>query len=202
MVRPRPDGADDFVRLRRGEDEADVWGRLLDQLEQRVERSRRDHVGLVDDVDLVATADGGEERAFPQVTRLVDVAVRGGVDLDDVDAAGPAAGEVATALALAAGVGHRRLFAVQRAGQDAGAGGLAAAARPGEEVGVVDAVAGECVPQRLGDVVLADDLGKRLGPVPAVEGEGCIHACSLTTKRTTAVDEWSATLGGELNVDP
>ena len=48
---------------------------------------------------------------------------------------------------------------------------LAAPARPGEEVGVVDPVARERGPQRLGDVFLADDLGERLGPVAAIEGE-------------------------------
>jgi len=97
-------------------------------------------VGLVDDVDLVAGLDRGEERTFAQVTGVVDTAVAGGVDLDDVDVAGTAAGEVAAGLADAARLGRRALLADEAAGEDAGARGLAAAAGAGEEVGVIDAV--------------------------------------------------------------
>jgi hypothetical protein len=44
-------------------------------------------VRLVDDVDLVAAVDRREEGAFPQVAGVVDAAVAGRVDLDDVDRA-------------------------------------------------------------------------------------------------------------------
>ena len=81
----------------------------------------RDHVGLVDDVDLVAAADRREERLLAQVAGVVDTAVGGRVDLDHVDRARAAAGEVAARVALAARVGDRRLLAVERAGQDPGA---------------------------------------------------------------------------------
>jgi hypothetical protein len=47
---------------------------------------------------------------------------------------------------------------------------------------MVHPVGRQRVPQRFGDVVLPDDLGEGLRPVTAVEGEGCIHVCSLTTK--------------------
>jgi hypothetical protein len=62
-------------------------------------------VRLVDDVDLVAAADRREERLLAQVAGVVDTTVRGRVDLDDVDRAGAAAGEVAARVALAARVG-------------------------------------------------------------------------------------------------
>ena len=132
----------------------------------------RDHVRLVDDVDLVAAAHRREERLLAQVAGVVDTAVGRRVDLDHVDRARAAAGQVAAAVALAARVGDRRLLAVERAGQDPGAGGLAAAARAGEEVGVVDPVVGERRAQRLGDVLLPDDLGEGLRPVAAVQREG------------------------------
>ena len=180
-MRARADGADDLVGLGGGEDELQVRRRLLDELEQRVEALRRHHVRLVDDVDLVAAADRGEEGAFAQVTGIVDAAVAGGVDLDDVEAARAAAGEVAAALALAARLGDRRLLAVERAGEDAGAGGLAASARAREQVGVVHPVGRQRVTQGFGDVVLPDDLGEGLRPITAVEGKGCVHVCSLTT---------------------
>ena len=50
---------------------------------------RRDHVRLVDDVDLVPARDRREEGLLAQVTGVVDATVRGGVDLDDVDGARP-----------------------------------------------------------------------------------------------------------------
>ena len=128
VVGARADGRDDLLGLGRGEDEAEVLRRLLDQLEQGVEALRRDHVGLVDDVDLVAAPDRREERLLPQVARVVDAAVGGRVDLDHVDRPGPAPGQVAAAVALAARVGDRRLHAVEGAGQDPGGRGLAAAA--------------------------------------------------------------------------
>ncbi len=185
VVRARADGADDLVGLGGGEDELQVRRRLLDELEQRVEALRRDHVGLVDDVDLVAAADRGEERALAQVAGVVDTAVTGGVDLDDVDTAGPAARQVAAALALAARVGDGALLAVERARQDAGTGGLAAAARAAEQVGVIDPVGRERVPQRVGDVVLTDDLGERLRPVAAIQGEGGIHLSRVSATPDT-----------------
>ena len=54
VERARADGGDDLVGLGGREDEAHVVGWLLDELEQRVEARIGDHVGLVDDVDLVA----------------------------------------------------------------------------------------------------------------------------------------------------
>ena len=171
VVGARADGRQHLVGLGRGEDEPQVGRRLLDQLEQGVEALRGDHVGLVDDVDLVAVAHRGEERLLPEVAGIVHTTVGRRVDLDDVDGARAAAREVAAAVALAAGIGDRGLRAVERAGEDAGRGGLAAAARAGEEVGVVDAVGRQRRSQRLGHVVLPDDLLEGLGPVAAIERE-------------------------------
>ena len=61
---------------------------------------------------------------------------------------------------------------LRAAGQDAGARGLAAAARAAEQVGVVDPVAAQRLLQRVGDVLLPDDLGEGRRAVVAVEGEG------------------------------
>ena len=84
---------------------------------------------------------------------------------------GRAAGQVAAGLALAARLGPRAELAVQSAGQDPGRGRLAAAARTGEQVGVVDPVVGQRPLQRLGDVLLPDDVGEGVRPVAPVEGQ-------------------------------
>ena len=87
VVRAGADGADDLVRLGRREDELDVRRGLLDDLQQGVEALVRDHVRLVEDEDLVPVARGGERGALAQLTGVVDTAVAGRVDLDDVEAA-------------------------------------------------------------------------------------------------------------------
>ena len=132
---------------------------------------RGHHVRLVDDVDLVAAGDRGEERPLPQVPGVVDTTVAGRVDLDHVDAAGPTAGQVHAGHALPARLRSRTVLAVQRAGQDAGRRRLATAPRAGEQVGVVDPVVGQRPLQRLGDVLLADDVGERVRPVAPVQSE-------------------------------
>ena len=184
VMRTRLDRAEHLLRLGRREHELHVFRRLLDELEQRVEAGRRDHVGLVDDVDLEAARDRREERALAQVTGVVDATVAGRVDLDDVDRAGAVGGERAARLALAARIGRRALLAVERAGQDAGAAGLAAAAGAGEQVGVVEPAGAQRLAERLGDVLLADDLGERARPVFAVERQR--HVALLPPLREAA----------------
>ena len=165
------DRADDLLRLRRGEDELHVRRGLLDELEHRIEALGGDHVGLVNDVDLVAGAHRGEECAFPQVTSLVDAAVGGRVDLDDVDGAWAATRQVTARLALTARVRGRPLLTVEAAGENAGTRRLATATRPGEQVGVVDASVDDRTLQRFGDVLLTDDLVEGVRAVAPVEGQ-------------------------------
>ena len=54
----------------------------------------RHHVRLVDDVDLVARHGRRVEGLVTQFAGVVDAAVAGGVDLDDVDAARTTAGKI------------------------------------------------------------------------------------------------------------
>ena len=63
------------------------------------------------------------------------------------------------------GVGVGPVLAVERLGQDPGGRSLADAAGAGEQIGVPDAVAGDRLLQRLGDVLLADELVERLRPI-------------------------------------
>ncbi len=177
----RADGAEHLVRLGGGEDELHIFRRLLDELEQRVEAGRRDHVRLVDHVDLVAAVGRREKRLLPQLTGVVDTTVTGRVDLDHVDRAGAVVGERLAGHADAARLRGGALLTVERAGQDARAGRLAAAAWPGEEIGVVQPAAAQRLRQRFGNVLLTDDLGKRARSVLPVEGES--HSCHLLNDR-------------------
>ncbi len=169
MMRARPDGRDDLLRLGRGEDELQVRRRFLDQLEQRVEALPGHHVRLVDDVDLEAAGDRGVEGPFAQLPGVVDTAVRRRVDLDHVDAARAGGSQGDAGSADPAGIRGRALLTVQRAGEDPGAGRLTAAAWSAEQVGMVHPAAAERLAQRLGDVVLAPDLREGRRPIPPVQ---------------------------------
>ncbi|MCY1242808.1 hypothetical protein D9M72_557980 [compost metagenome] len=172
MVGPGTDGADHLVRLRGGEDELDVFRRLFHDLEQGVEACRGDHVGFVDDEDLVPVPDGSVRGAFAEVPGVIHAAVARGVDLDHIEGAGAAARKLDAAGALAAGSVGGALGTVEAAGQDAGRSGLSATAGTGKQVGVVDAVLSQRRHQRLRDVFLPDNVSKGIWTVSAVKG-GC-----------------------------
>ncbi|OCC07418.1 hypothetical protein A3Q37_06816 [Streptomyces sp. PTY087I2] len=172
VVRTRPDRPDDLLGLGRREDELEVLRRLLDHLQQGVEARRGDHVGLVDDVDLVTTGGGPEEGLLAQITGVVHTTVGRGVDLDDIDGPRPVPREVPAGLALPARGRRGPLLAVQTAGEDARAGRLSTAARPAEQVRVIDPVVPQGLLERVSDMLLTDDLGERLGAVAAVQRKG------------------------------
>ncbi len=185
VMRARPNGAEHLVGLGRREDELHVIGRLFDELQQRVEALRRHHVRLVEDEDLVAVACRREHGALAQVAGVVDAVVARRVDLDDVERAAAAPGELDAAGADAARDIRRAFSAVQTAREDARRGRLATAAWAAEEVGVIDPIGAERRHERLRHLGLADHLGECLGPVAAIEG-GDHTSIVVVTSDTTA----------------
>ena len=155
----RADRADDALGFRRRENKLDVLGRLLD------------------DEDLVAVAHRREGGAFTQVTRVVDAAVRGRVNLDDVERTGAAGGQLAAGFALTARGIRGTLRTVQTARQDARGRCLAASARPGEQVRVCHAIRAQRRLERLRHVLLPDHLVEGVGAIPAIQC--CGHPPSL-----------------------
>lgn len=188
MVSARPNRAEHFLRFGGGEDELHVGRRLLDHLQQGVETLLGDHVGFVDDVDLVAAVDRCEEGPLSQIPGLVDATVGRRVDLDDIDAAGTPTGEISTGLALAAGLGCGAFSAVEAARQDACARGLAATAGAGEKIGMVDPVVHQRPLQRLGDLLLADDLGEGLWAVAAIQRQRGLGPLDMFAGPAAGVD--------------
>src|SRR2546422_979445 len=155
----------DVARIGGGQHEDHVRGRLLQRLEQRVERRLGELVDLVDDVDLVAAARRRVLDVLPEGADLLDAAVGGAVDLDHVhrDVG------VAAHRARAARLGALALGTQQRLREQPRRGGLADAARAGEEVGVRHAPGRQRVAQRPRDGVLSDDRFERLRPPLAGE---------------------------------
>jgi len=118
-----------------------------------------------------------EGGALARVTRVVDAAVRGRVDLDDVERTGAAGGQLAAGFALTARGIRGTLRTVQTARQDARGRCLAASARPREQVRVRDAIRAQRRLQRLRHVLLPDHLVEGVGAIPAIQC--CGHPPSL-----------------------
>ncbi len=144
-----------------GEHELHVRRRLLQRLQQRVERVARQHVDFVDDEHLGARLDRAVAGRLDDLAHVVDAGAAGGVHFHHV---GVAVGQDRDAIgAYAAGIRGRpagavRAGAVQRAGDDAGGGGLAHPAHAGEHEGMGDPAGGEGVAQDAHHRLLADQV--------------------------------------------
>ena len=151
-----------FLRVGGGKDELDVRRRLFQRFQHGVEGRLRQHVHFVDDVDLVAAGRGRVLGVFDDFADVVDAGIGSSVDFQQVDKAPgvdlPAGGAFTTRL------GTDAAFAVQAFGQNAGDGGLAHPAGTGQEIGMVQALAGKRIRQRTHDVLLADQVGKAARP--------------------------------------
>jgi len=131
---PGQDGRKEVLRVSCGQDEDDVGRRLLQGLEQGVERGGRQLVDLVNDVDLEASL-GRRKVDFvhDELADLVHLRVRGGIDLQHIHAR--AVGDPSAQTALVAGFGRRALGTVQCLGEDPSRAGLAGPTGTTEQVG-------------------------------------------------------------------
>ncbi len=170
-LQPRQDrrrGVGDLLRLGGGEHEHDTRGRLLENLEQRVPRLAREHVRFVDDVDLGAQLRARRiHRPLAQIARVIDAAVRRGVELDDVEIGRPGPDPSARITLAARLTGRRPPLAVQGHREDARSGGLPHAAGPRKEISVRDAALCHGTSQCGGHMVLSNEIGELFGTVLA-----------------------------------
>lgn len=157
------DGGQHLLRVRGGEHELHVRRRLLEGLEQRVERRRGEHVDFVDDVDFELRGGGRELARLAQLAHLLDAVVARAVDLQHVERA--ALGDFHAARIVHIKVGERTAGAVERLGEDARERGLARAARTAEQVGVRDAAGCDGIGQRARDMLLTDNVREALRAV-------------------------------------
>ena len=182
-------GQRDLLRVGGAKHEHDMRGRLLEGLQQRVERGLGEHVRLVDDVDLVRSERRRKIHFLSQIANLVDASVRGGVDLDQVER-GPS-GHLDARLALVARL--RRIASAARAVQSLGeqprGRSLTSSARTAEQIGVGDAARDDRALQRPRGSVLAHKVGKCLRAVLAVEALILrhIHGPNFVTRLSQAL---------------
>src|SRR5690242_3281372 len=81
---PAQDCWQDSVGLGGCENEFYMGWRLFQRFEQRVKRLRRQHVNLVDDIELELSAYRCEPNVFAQLAHLVDTVVAGAIDLENI----------------------------------------------------------------------------------------------------------------------
>jgi hypothetical protein len=82
---PRADGANDFFRLSGGKNELHMLWWLFHNFQERIEPLLGDHVGLIEDENLVAIARRCIHRALAKVSRVINTVVAGGVNLDNIE---------------------------------------------------------------------------------------------------------------------
>ena len=169
VLAARADGLGDVFGLGCGHHEDDVVGWFFEGFEERVEGGVGDLVGFVEDDDFEAVASGPIAGGIAEFTNLVDTAVGGGVDFQDVDGVALANFKAGVADEAGfggwAGLGADGGLAVEGGGEDAGDGGFADAAVARKDVAVGDAVLAKGVEEGAGDVVLPDDVGEAEGTV-------------------------------------
>ncbi len=146
------------MRLGGGQHKDGMWRRFFEGFEQRVKGRVGQHVDFVDDINLVAALVRGEGDLVAEAANLIDAAVGGGVDLNQVQ--GATFVDAHANGALVAGLTVLGIEAVHGLGKDARGARFARSARPGEQVGVANAPRAQRVEQRLGYVFLTDQLGK------------------------------------------
>ena len=134
-----------------------MLGRLLEGLEQRIERRRREHVDLIDDVELVARPDRRIPHAVDDLlTDVVDTRTRRGVELVDVRML--ASRDEPALLARTIRQVSLSLLAHQCLRQKTGHRGLAGAARSTEEIGVAGTALEHGTLERPHHMGLTDDV--------------------------------------------
>ena len=138
-------------------------GRLFNRLQQRVECFVGNLVRFVDDENFVAIARRLIPHVFAQFAHLIDAAIRRRIDFDYVHS--PARRNFHAARAHAARLIGRTLLAVQAQRHNTRRRRLPRPALPGKNIAVRNTVLRNRIPQRGLDVVLIQDIVKRLRPV-------------------------------------
>ena len=116
---------------------------------------------LVEDKDLEPAVRGGKLYLIEHGVDVLDLVVRGGVELNHVHVT--ASGDAFAVVARTAGMDGGALLAVERHRKNTRQRGLADATRTDEEVRVGDSVLLDGVGKGARDVALPHDVVKRLG---------------------------------------
>ena len=102
VVGARTNCPNHFFGFGRRKNELDVFWRFFHDFEQRIEPLLGDHVGFIEDENLVPIPRGCEPGSLAQFTGVIDSVVACGIDFDDVERPRPVSGQFDTTVALSA----------------------------------------------------------------------------------------------------
>ena len=148
------------VRLGRAENEDHVRRRLLQRLQERVGRVGRQRMGLVEDVDAIATQHGLLVDAIANVADVIDATIRGRIELEDIKRSAISNRETRLALETRRRRRTLRVLTIKRLAEDLRQRRLARATRPSKQVGMPHTVVINRIRQRLDNVALTHNMGK------------------------------------------
>ena len=133
-------------------------------------------MGLVEDVDLSPELAGRISEPLAEASHVVDAAITGSVDLDQIERCPLTDGDARRARVTCIAI--LEVGAVDRLGEDACQRRLAGPAGPDEKDRMADTVATDGIPKRLDDGFLPDDLAEGLrtpAPIERLVRDGRRH---------------------------
>ena len=157
-----------------------MGGRLLERLQKRVERSGREHVHFIDQINFVTALGWRITNIVAQLAHIFDAVVAGAVDLDDVETV--AGGNLAAVVAHAARRDSRFFHTIERLRENAGGRCFADAAGPDKKIRMRKPVLRDRIFQRTRDMRLPDEVVERLRPIFSSE-DFVTHARNLNALR-------------------
>ena len=154
----RQNGHRKFLGIGGGQQKLDVRRRFFKRLQQCVERTLRQHVHFVDQIDLIATACRCVLHVVQEVARIFDFGPRCRVHFDQIDEA--AFVDLHAGRTFPARTRSNTCLTVQRLGKNARNRRLANATCSGKQVGVVQPPAFKSIGQCLQNMLLPHRLRK------------------------------------------
>jgi hypothetical protein len=151
-VRARANSPDHFFGFGGRENELDVFRRFFHDFEQSIESLLSDHMGFIEDENLVPIARGGKPGSFAKFSGVIDSVVACGVDFDDIERPRTVSGQFHTAVALSARCVGRAFGTIKASRKDSSGRRFPATARSRKQIGVIGAILSECGAQRIRDL--------------------------------------------------
>ena len=163
------------MAFRGSQDELGIGRRLLQRLQEGIERRLGEHVHLVDDEHLVSPHLRRNAHLVNEVADVLYGVVAGGIQLVDIQGTSLVEGAARFAFVASLALG-RHVFTVDGFGEDTGTGGLSYATRAAEQVGMRQLILADSVFQRRRQSFLANHRVECRGTVLSGRNNEVFHS--------------------------